>query len=239
MSEDHLYYKFRAIDKHLIESLVKRNLYFATPDTLNDPFDCQLDLDKSFKRAALSAKGERKDFLEKVLEKTTFAEDWKMLFEKIGICSFSLDQNETLLWSHYADEHKGLCLLYRFPKNFLEDSKEIRAEKVRYEHDALTDWLKTAAPLDMNSIVEGLVNTYVTSKSPAWDFEKEVRIIRSEHGPFHIPFGYLEQVCFGLRTPQADIDLITKLAKEYSGCIKFRKMIHDEESDFGMRAVEI
>lgn len=239
---DYRYFKFRSINKHLIESLVNSSLYFAKPDMLNDPFDCKLDLAKSFSRAASSATGERKDFLETVLEKTPFAEDWKMLFDNVGICSFSLDSldlNETLMWSHYADKHKGLCLSYRFPESFFLDpqNKVFVWGKVKYTDDALTDWLKTDAPLEFDNL-NPLIEIYLTAKSPAWKYEGEARIIREEHGPLIIPFGYLEQICFGLHTPKADIDLVTKLASEYCGCNKFCRMVRSE-SDFGITAVEM
>ena len=55
--ESFVLYKFRAIDKHLIESLVSQSLYFARPDALNDPFDCQIDLKAALKRAESSAGG--------------------------------------------------------------------------------------------------------------------------------------------------------------------------------------
>lgn len=236
---DYRYFKFRLVSKHLIESLVNSSLYFARPNALNDPFDCTLDLDRSLSRAALSATGKRKVWLERVLE-TPFARDWKSHVENIGICSFSLDLHQSLLWSHYADQHYGLCLLYRFPESFLLDPKNdvIGVAKVEYADDALTDWLRTSAPLEMGQFVTELIKVYLTAKSPAWKYENEARIIRTEHGLFNIPFGFLEQVCFGLRTPQSDIDLITKLAAEYSGCKKFCRIIRGD-SDFGLTAVEM
>lgn len=33
---------------------------------------------------------------------------------KLRICSFSLIKDSLLLWSHYSDEHKGICLEYDF-----------------------------------------------------------------------------------------------------------------------------
>lgn len=30
-----------------------------------------------------------------------------------GCCSFSTNPKNLLMWSHYADEHKGLCIEYR------------------------------------------------------------------------------------------------------------------------------
>ena len=36
----------------------------------------------------------------------------------VGVCSFSLELTNTLMWSHYADEHRGICLTYSFPESF-------------------------------------------------------------------------------------------------------------------------
>ncbi|MES2356693.1 MAG: hypothetical protein V4568_20305, partial [Pseudomonadota bacterium] len=88
-----------------------------------------------------------------------------------------------------------------------------------------------------NRVIE-LTKIYLTAKNPAWIYEKEARIIRSEHGVLDIPHGFLEQICFGLRTPSNDIDVITKLAREYCGCNKFFRIIHDE-SDFGITTEEL
>ncbi len=89
---DYLYFKFRSINKHLIESLVNSSLYFARPDELNDPFDCRPDLRKSLLRAASLATGRQKSFLQSALnDGQKFIESWKARFESFGICSFSLE----------------------------------------------------------------------------------------------------------------------------------------------------
>lgn len=238
---DYRYFKFRTINKHLIESLVNSRLYFAKPNKLNDPFDCRLDLRKSFSRSASSASGTRKSWLQSALsDGREFIEQWERLFENYGVCSFSLELNTTLMWSHYADEHRGVCLLYRFPESFFlaPENRIFGVDRVKYLHDALTDWLKNEAPMELNQFVPELIKIYLTAKSPAWSYESEARVIRKDHGFIDIPFGLLEQVCFGLRTPQADIDLITKLAREYCGCKQFCRIIRDE-SDFGITAVEL
>ncbi|MEF8731703.1 MAG: DUF2971 domain-containing protein [Candidatus Accumulibacter meliphilus] len=238
MGDDYLYFKFRKIDKHLIESLVNRELYFAKPDTLNDPFDCRLDLRKSFRRAALLASATKARHLRAALKVPNLLEHWFARLSNVGICSFTLCYDDTLLWSHYAGEHKGVCLLYRFSEQFLGDPKNelLGVDKVRYEENSLTEWLRNA-PLELSStddFVRKLTKIYLTAKSPAWAYEKEARIIRSEPGLFSLPEGCLEQICFGLRTPQADINLVTKLATDSFGPTKFCHMIHDE-SDFSMR----
>src|SRR3990172_10660948 len=145
MSDDYLYFKFRPINKYLVESLVRPSLYFARPDALNDPFDCKFDIRKSFERAAANANGDRKTALLAALRKGRLLEDFALQFENFGVCSFSLLEGSfdvPLLWSHYADAHRGLCLLYRFPTTFLDDPHTfIGIDTVTYEDDRLTNWL--------------------------------------------------------------------------------------------------
>ncbi|AGR69657.1 DUF2971 domain-containing protein [Burkholderia pseudomallei] len=240
---DYRCFKFRAINKYLIESLVNSHLYFAKPAQLNDPFDCQLDLRRSFARAASSMPpGERRRFLELALNHgDKFLEQWKRNFENFGICSFSLEltaeNGSSLMWSHYADQHRGICLLYRFPASFLEnpDNRIFGVDTVKYYDDGMTNWLKNDAPLEMESFIKSLAKIYLTVKGPAWKYEREARLIRSECGLLHIPCGYLEQICFGLGTSSADIDLVRKLASQYCGCTDFCQIIR-AESDFGISA---
>lgn len=237
-NDDFLYFKFRAINKHLIESLVAPSLYFASPDALNDPFDCQLDIRASFARAAETTTGTRKTSLVAALRKKGLLESFSKQFRAFGVCSFSLLKNgfdEPLLWSHYADSHKGVCLLYRFPLAFLNDSKNIvGVDTVKYESDILTNWLQNSSiEPSAREFVTELTKIYLTAKSPSWSYEQEARIIRPRVGTLAIPYGTLEQVCFGLRTPQEDIKLITTLAKQYSGCRKFCQVVRGK-NDFGM-----
>ena len=227
--------KFRPINKWLVESLVNRSIYFAKPDTLNDPFDCHIDLWGALKRAELSATGDRKVFFSMILSESKFFENWKSILDRYGLCAFSRENTHTLLWSHYADEHRGVCLKYQFrPSYFLtEEFLFAVAGDVDYIDEPLTDWLKNS-PTEINQFVEGLVHKYFKTKSRVWKYEKESRIIRRQHGvfSFNINEPFLNQVCFGLRTPQADIDLVTNLAQRYTGCTIFSQMVRDE-TEFG------
>ncbi|OGS83654.1 MAG: hypothetical protein A2061_08700 [Gallionellales bacterium GWA2_59_43] len=243
MSEDFRFFKFKPINKFLIESLVTPSLYFSKPDLLNDPFDCQLDLRKSLCRAVEKSKGIRKTELQTVLDSNSFIENFAQKIKSIGVCSFSLLQgsfDEPLLWSHYADDHKGVCLLYRFTENLLNTPKEIiGVTEVQYEDDVLTNWLINSQiqPSENKFFIE-LAKVFFTAKNSAWKYEKEVRIIRPTHGGWSIPHGCLEQICFGLRTPLSDIELVSKLAGEYSGCTNFCKVVH-ADTDFGLSVVEL
>jgi len=231
--ESFVLYKFRAIDKHLIESLVSQSLYFARPDALNDPFDCRIDIKAALKRAESSAGGDRKNLLLSFLGNPRFFENWQSTFDNLGVCCFSRDNRDTLLWSHYADAHRGVCLKYEFRvSDFLAGKfHDTTRGNVEYLSEPLAEWLEDA-PMDMTKFVEGLAHRCLKTKSLAWKYEQESRIIRPEPGVFKLSEQFLNQVCFGLRTPPADIELITNLAKKYAGRTTFTHMVRDE-TEFG------
>lgn len=241
-SSDFLLFKFRPINKYLIESLINSQLYFAAPSQLNDPFDCQLDLRKAISRAESLTQGQRNRILKYLPQKMgDFIEQWQGQFKNHGVCSFTkylIDPEVSpLMWTHYADQHRGVCLLYRFELAFLAEEKNcFGISDVEYDDDRLTSWLCNEAPLgkeDFKKLVEGMTKIYLTSKSSAWSYERERRWIRDRHGLFDIPRGSLFQVSFGLNTPKTDIDLVTELADKYCGCNKFFRIVRGK-NDFGL-----
>jgi len=231
-------YKFRAINKRLIESLVNRSLYFAKPSTLNDPFDCRIELKEAFEQAGSSATGDRKNFLLSFLAKPKFFENWRCTVDKLGVCAFSRENLHPLLWSHYADEHRGVCLKYQFrAAYFTTDEFHLTAAgKVEYLVEPLKEWLKSTPMDDLDKFVEGLLHKYLKTKSPAWKYEEEERIFRHKPGVFNFNHGepFLNQICFGLRTPEPDIDLIVNLAQTYTGCTRFSRMVPNK-TEFGFK----
>lgn len=176
-------FKFRKVNKRLIDSLVMSHLWCAKPDTLNDPLDCQINLRNSWIRATSLAVGKKKEWLERILKEPQLLEQLEKPLRESGICAFSLHLTHPLYssvqWAHYADEHKGVCLLYRFPASYINDPSNqlVGVSGVTYKDNELTNWL-VGSPMDMDEFLEGFIKKFLTIKSPAWEYEQEVRIIR-------------------------------------------------------------
>jgi hypothetical protein len=175
---DYLYFKFRAINKHMIESIVEPSLYFAKPTDLNDPFDCTLSLREYLEKAILVAEHRPRLNLESI-KSNLGLESWHSKFNSIGVCAFSLSSSETLLWSHYADHHKGVCVLYKIPESFILDKKNkfIGISKVNYGSDSIMSVLTTKTTVSPFEFIPELIKNYLTTKSPSWAYECEARII--------------------------------------------------------------
>lgn len=149
---EYLFFKYRAINKHFIDSLVKGTLYFSLPEKLNDPFDCKIDIKRAIATGMESINEEYSEQLNTLEGADNPFRNLPGIIKKVGICSFSLDLENALLWSHYADGHKGACVLYEFPKSFLDEGESfVGVANVTYEQNPL----KKRTPSPKSSPLKG------------------------------------------------------------------------------------
>lgn len=229
----------------MLDALVKSIVFCALPSKLNDPFDCQIDIRKSALHAAKKLTGFQREVLETTSRTPAYFDEIQERMKKVGVCSFSLTLNEPVLWSHYADEHRGVCLLYQFEEDFLLDrcNQIVGVTKVTYGENPLSEWFMTQIPEEIEDdfykkFTTELLKRVLIVKGAAWSHETEARIIREIAGPFEIPRTCLKQVCFGLNTSLENERLVRKIVDHSGYTVKYCKM-RKAESDFGIEAVEI
>ena len=240
---DYIVFKFRAINKNLLGSLVNGELYFAEPKFLNDPFDCRVDVLRALDNAILKSSSPSRETLTKLRGMQEFFEKVQADTAKVGVCSFSIELNNPLMWSHYANEHRGVCLMYRFPKEYFYDTQDriLGITQVHYDANPLTDWF-VARTSKLGSFADfgtDLITRILTIKSKPWEYEREVRILRRTPGIEPVATKHLEQVCFGLQTSEADVGLITKILEQGHYDLTLCRMVRCHDTDFGLRVEEI
>lgn len=248
MSEFKLF-KFRKINKDLLKGIVNGTVYCAKPEKLNDPFDCQVNILRAAENAIDELDGERRlnlEFFVKMLREW-MAELQKQL-QSVAICSFSLNPPEKhivdnpLLWSHYADDHRGLCLNYVIPEEFLNDKNEIIGiAPVEYGENLLKEFFLDAFPTERNDVkqfMDKLVEKSLTIKNSHWEYESEIRIIHETEGPFELNKSHLKQVYFGLNISKSDIDLVVELIEKQNYSVEFYRMERCGSSDFGIKSIK-
>lgn len=115
-----------------------------------------------------------------------------------GLCCFSAVVDNPLLWSHYGDQHRGLCIGYglnRTPKPLLR--------KVVYggSRTVATSLIAKALLENEPEAKEVLDRAVLLRKAPAWRYEREWRLL----GDRGVQDSTLElkDVTFGLRCPDA------------------------------------
>lgn len=134
---------YHFIDDHWGRTAIKnRRLKIARIEALNDPFEL---FAHSFKDKAL-----RRGF-----------RNWKEeMNRRYGIICFSRSWATTLMWSHYGDKHKGLCLGF--------DVREDLPIPVTYSQSRIE--------IDPTNLDEALLRQLISTKAKDWEYEQEQRV---------------------------------------------------------------
>ncbi|HEY8159194.1 MAG TPA: DUF2971 domain-containing protein [Methylobacter sp.] len=127
---------------------------------------------------------------------------------------FSEDPRITLMWSHYSDFHKGICLGFR--RKSLEEASILY--KVKYNQRIPT--IPKNATLFEKSI-KGF-----QTKSKDWEYEKEWRIISFEENNFvDLPPNSISHVIYGVNTHREDIEWVQDWIKIIGTKIKQKRLM--------------
>ena len=140
---------------HGISSITNRRLKVSLLPELNDPYEMVPAVVDSIGAPIFSA--------EKV--RTVM---YRTLADKHGFICMSKAIDEPLLWSHYADKHKGMALVFNLP----EDSGII---EVTYGRNRVSIDLDNNA--EPGPALERGFNQLLGNKYEAWRYEQEARFI--------------------------------------------------------------
>lgn len=162
--------------KRGIEFSDSLSLRITPRSDLNDPFEL-IPSKKFIEKAILEIKPEFKEnkkILEDILsDNTDFTKyitmNEKPFYEQMGIISFSQRKNNLLQWSHYADEHKGMCIEFSIGGDFDEllSTHEALLLPVIYDTDRYdNDDFGDKYAMEMSCV----------HKSIEWQYEQEYRI---------------------------------------------------------------
>jgi hypothetical protein len=239
---DIVLFRYRPANEYLYDSLGSSTMFFASPENLNDPFDCQIDIDRCLSNAIGESEGATKAYLQTLKELPKFSPSLQRALSGVGICSFSLTLTDPLMWAHYADNHRGVCLTYRFEESFFLDEgrRIIGVAPVEYGASPLRHWFKAVAPTlgepASRAMGTELCKKLFTVKGECWSYEREIRAIREIPGLFEVPRDSLTQICFGLRT-------MAEVKATVRSCVTHRPVTYcqiiRDGTDFGIAAKEI
>jgi hypothetical protein len=204
-------YKYRTIDrvKQLLES---HSIYFSSCEQLNDPFESAINLltdytpkqyYDSFIFAGFSSQL-AKELTRQVFDGTIdgdaiIKELTKGVISSVGYFCMTSSPDNLLMWAHYADSHRGVCLKFEILKDL--DSFLVPV-KVDYNSQYINFDCLSSNLLDV-----------LRRKSPDWEYEDEYRVIKTDHqGLWKIKQDCLVEIIFGCRTSKEDKESIKSLA---------------------------
>lgn len=230
-------FKFARIQSYVLESLRKSTIYFCAASALNDPHDCQIDLRRALGRAAAATAGRRRALIDDVGANLK-VEKLQQDAAGMGVWSYTTELNNGLMWAHYGDGHKGLCLFYEFTEQWLREIPGlVGCAPVNYGRNPVTDWLTNELDesRDVDYACVETMKRALTAKSEYWRYEKEGRILRKEPGLLAVPPDSLKQICFGVNVGDEEERRVREAAGTV-GRVAFARMRRDDDSDTGYRA---
>ncbi|MDR5819304.1 DUF2971 domain-containing protein [Caballeronia sp. LZ043] len=158
----------------------------------------------------------------------------KERFNDFGVLSLASNWDNPLMWSHYADEHRGICIEYETDDHRCKDLRPVNYRSSRFIHISdLHQWLLKRSAAAERKIFE----QYFFAKAPQWRYEREWRAVSQKSGVDDRPFR-LRAVHFGLRCDVAIVTTIAKLFEDYKDEPKFYSVMARADG-FKLRRVEL
>lgn len=207
-------YKYRNFNDLALKMLNNNKYYFASPRDFNDPLDCSIEpiydippIEKVIEYQAYVLKDTYGYSYEEALKlsqllKHLSQSELKKFFKRIrdsiknileneyGILSLSEKNDHILMWSHYADYHKGFCIEFeRTLKNPLA-----AAIPVKYFED-----YPNFSYFD--DLPGNIAKRIISSKASVWSYEVEWRAIQKSCAEVSYSDDMITGIILGLRIP--------------------------------------
>lgn len=205
-------YKYRSI-KSAVEFLKNSSIYFSNYKEFNDPFEsaCKKKLDFTPKQYFDAFQQMGQDLFVSVTKAEEIRLDYvnsqdllklstNKILEGFAYYCMAKEPDNILMWSHYADSHKGVCFKY----DLLQD----------------LDTFLITVPVDYNAeypefdTLNGNPIHIITRKSTNWKYEQEHRAIKvNAHGLNEVKKEALVEIVFGCRTLKRNRTRIRNLVR--------------------------
>lgn len=183
-------------DQFVKRTLLDDELYFSAPTSFNDPFDCCPAFDFSatvtemvnYYERILRRKNPQAPEYEITREALAIVYDpdqnplredrqaevqvrhGKHITETIGVLCLSQTCKEILMWSHYANYHKGICLRFDADHPYFANTHEVQYHTARPRINPFKD--------TTNQMME----IALLAKAEQWKYEQEWRVICYQGG---------------------------------------------------------
>lgn len=190
-------YKYRGLSnlKRFLEIILNKEIYGALYTELNDPMEGYFRYNYKIPHGIIETLKDQK--------------------QKTYICSLSKRNDIGIMWTHYAEEHKGCCIEVEVT------AKSWRRIEVAYQLSSV-EISDTSSLLDILKI-----------KSIQWNYEEEVRYIKTAKDRKALSIK-IKRIFLGYKLNKSEFNFYVKLIKILNPSIEVVKMKKDS-LDFGYK----
>ena len=235
--ENVVLYSFRRFNEYTLADLINKQITVCHPSKMNDPFDSIANIWSSENNLSKICKNTDCDKYIPI-----FSESFKYFRIRSFVANkdtYETDDNilsKILMWSFYADDHRGFCIKYRLSRQFIKKQRDgsychLRILPVQYVNE-----------YDLSNKTYIDTNDSYGYKSKDWVYENEVRLISyntTTENPF---FGEkldenskIEEIIFGIKCPQTTKDTICNLIEKNNCHIELSEMVQDKHNVYYLR----
>lgn len=223
--------------------IVEGKVKFSHPNDFNDPFDC-----KPVVRIERDMRKVRRYYLTLLKERTNLTrqqrrteaarrlklpdrEHYYRIFNDALIFCLCAEHEHVLMWSHYANHHRGVCVRFGFSRS---EPLLCQILPVKYQVERpVLDWVS-----DRGS-PEGLVDSVLLAKADHWAYEREWRIVE-RRGPEvrRIDPARIDGVYLGACMSDTDETEVRRWCRERGGIEVFKARLDDQDYRLAFERVE-
>lgn len=164
------------------------------------------------------------------------------MYERIdrhfGITCFSKKSDIALMWSHYANKHKGFVIEYDLTNLTVEDAEKLSFMlPVKYDNKRprldvynLQKFKDSSGNPDVMDLAVNTLFEVLFVKAKEWNYEKEIRVITyiSDESDRSISFNYIKSIILGVNASEYVTELISNLCRE-KGYNLLKYELHEDE----------
>jgi len=218
------FYRYRSLSgeqsKWVEQSVLFDKHFFASPNSFNDPFDCKPYFSITAQRQPLIKYYEgviqrvnpsmgREERRAEARRRVSNSESdprnpenmtgflhlyHEAVTNRVGILCVSEVCDEILMWAHYADAHRGVCLQFNAQDPFLSNAQPISYQSERPK---------------VNPVVQThdeMLDKAMLTKSSHWAYEREWRLMQYKNGSgaYTLPSPALTGIILGAQISKED-----------------------------------
>ncbi len=208
-----LLYRYQPINKYTLINLSKQSHWSGDPLQFNDPFEFALKsewyLNDENRMTPLTP------------EKIKSREVIRKFLLNCGVISYSSNKGDKLLWSHYGDFHRGMCLSFDFSDEQLSEIVKVKYQKQIHDFQ-FSEKIRQMDSSTMETIL---------TKSTEWEYENEWRAVLPYKNEHYQYTGTLKGISFGCKCPIEDIEMVLSiLIPLYRDKIEYSKFFIQQDS---------
>ncbi|AVP84526.1 DUF2971 domain-containing protein [Aeromonas hydrophila] len=245
-------------DKLSLNVIKEGTIKFTCPKDFNDPFDCQpivstdnLHEVNALKRAyagipkylgMVEVKLLKDKLANDIRRRIKSGEFISIFLKTIGVLSLSRKYDSSLMWSHYAEYHKGFVVGFKYtkPEDLRENVDDMNTENII---PYIVQYSKNKPKYIMSSNEFEL--SVLLTKDDIWGYEEEERAFTWEDKPGIYAYDRTKRlhcVIAGARISKEDLTLlknaVQQASKELGRKIKF-KQARLSEKTYDLEFVDI